>query len=253
MRRFACFLLFAPVLAIAPAAAQVPQVNIASDGPIVGIAVTEMVQSRPDLALFQVGVSTTAPTATDALTQNARKMENVIARIRSAGVAARDIQTTGIGVNPQYSERGRDPATRYEAPRIVGYNASNGVTVRYRKLGEVGALLDALVAAGANNVQGPSFTIEEPAARIVEARDKAIATAQRRADDYARKLGMRGARLLSVTEGAGGQDYGNDIMVSGSRVQTFAVAESAPPPVSPVEPGQISTRVSMFVQYALTR
>ena len=249
MRRLACLLLFAA----APAATQVPQVNIASDGPVVGIAVTETVQSSPDLALFQVGVSTIAPTATAALTENARKMENVIARIRSAGVAAQDIQTSGISVHPQHNNPARQPNGSYSQPRIIGYNANNGVTVRYRRLSEVGALLDALVAAGANNINGPSFTIEDPAARIVEARDKAIATAQARADDYARKLGMRGARLLSVTEGAGGRDYGNDIMVTGSRLQSFAVAESTPPPVSPVEPGQIATRVSMFVQYALTR
>lgn len=249
MRRLACLLL----LAASSAPAQVPQVNIAADGPIVGIAVTEMVQSSPDLALFQVGVSSTAPTATAALSENARKMENVIARIRSAGVAARDIQTSGISLYPQQSEPVRGPGGRYGPQRIVGYNANNGVTVRYRKLGEVGALLDALVAAGANNINGPSFTIEDPAARIVEARDKAIATAQIRADDYARKLGMRSARLLSVTEGAGGRDYGNEIVVTGSRVMNMQ-AEMAPPPVvSPVEPGQIATRVSMFVQYALTR
>ena len=249
MRRLALLLSLATV----PAAAQVPQVNIASDGPVIGVAVVEMVQSSPDLALFQVGVSTTAPTATAALTENARKMENVIARIRSAGVAARDIQTSGISVHPQHSNPMRQPNGTYSQPRIVGYNANNGVTVRYRRLGEVGALLDALVAAGANNINGPSFTIEDPAARIAEARDKAIASAQRRGEDYARKLGMRGARLLSITEGAGGRDYGNDIIVTGSRLMSVQ-AEMAPPPVvSPVEPGQIGTRVSMFVQYALTR
>jgi hypothetical protein len=249
MRRLALLLL----LASAPAAAQVPQIDIASDAPVIGIAVVESVQSSPDLALFQAGVSTTAPTATAALADNARKMDNVIARIRSAGVAARDIQTTGINVHPQYSERGRDPARRYEAPQIVGYNASNGVTVRYRKLGEVGALLDALVAAGANNINGPNFTIEDPAARIGEARDKAIAAAQVRANDYARKLGMRGTRLLSITEGAGGRDYGNDIVVTGSRMMNMQAEMAPPPAMSPVEPGQIATRVSMFVQYALTR
>ncbi|HZF43839.1 MAG TPA: SIMPL domain-containing protein [Sphingomonadaceae bacterium] len=249
MRRLALLLL----LASAPAAAQVPQIDISSDAPVIGIAVVESVQSSPDLALFQVGVSTTGPTATAALAENARKMDNVIARIRSAGVAARDIQTSGISVHPQYSERGRDPASRYEAPRIVGYNASNGVTVRYRKLGEVGALLDALVAAGANNINGPSFTIEDPAARIAEARDKAIAAAQVRANDYARKLGMRGTRLLSITEGAGGRDYGNEIVVTGSRIMNVQAEMAPPPAMSPVEPGQIATRVSMFVQYALTR
>lgn len=241
------------LLLAAPAAAQVPQIDIASQGPVVGIAVTETVQSRPDLAVFQVGVSSVAATATAALTENARKMDNIIARIRSAGVAARDIQTSGISLYPQQRERERGPGGRYETPQIVGYSASNGVTVRYRKLAEVGVLIDALVAAGANNINGPSFTIEDPAARATEARDKALATAQARADAYARKLGARSARLLSVTEIAGGRDYGNDIVVTGTRMMANSVAEAAPPPPSPVEPGQIATRASMFVQYALER
>lgn len=246
------FTAFALLLTV-PAAAQVPQVSATADAPVVGIAVTETVESRPDLALFQVGVSTTSATATAALTENARKMENIIARIKATGVAARDIQTSGISLYPQQSEPVRGPGGRYGPQRIVGYTAANGVTVRYRKLGEVGALIDALVAAGANNINGPSFTIEDPAARVAQARDKALANAQARAADYARRLGLRGARLLSVTEGAAGREYGNDIIVTGSRISAVSMPEAPPPPPSPVEPGQIATRVSMFVQYALER
>lgn len=248
-------LVFAALLLCAPAAAQVPQVNIAADGPIVGIAITETVQSAPDLALFQVGVSSTATTATAALTENARKMENVIARVRSAGVGAPDIQTSGISLYPQQSNPVRLANGTYSQPRIVGYNASNGVTVRYRKLGEVGSVIDALVAAGANNINGPSFTIEDPAARVREARDKALAAAATRANDYARKLGMRGARLLSVTEGAQAQNFDRGGFYVGQESGAVAVSTQSmtPPPPSPVEPGQIATRVSMFVQYALER
>lgn len=248
-------LVFAAFLLAAPATAQVPQVNIASEGPVVGIAVTETVQSAPDIALFQVGVSSTATTATAALTDNARKMENVIARIRSAGVAAKDIQTSGISLYPQQSNPVRLANGTYSQPRIVGYNANNGVTVRYRKLSEVGAVIDALVAAGANNINGPSFTIEDPATRVREARDKALAAAQERANDYARKLGMRGARLLSVTEGAQAQDFGRGMYVGleSGPMPVSVQSMSAPPPPSPVEPGQIATRVSMFVQYAMER
>lgn len=237
-----------------PAAAQVPQVTMNTDAQVVGIAVNETVESRPDLAVFQVGVSSTAATATAALAENARKMDNIIARIRANGVADRDIQTTGISLYPQHNNPVRQPNGSYSQPRIVGYNASNGVSVRYRRLDQVGSLIDALVAAGANNINGPSFTIEDPAARVRQARDQAIETAQARAGDYARKLGARGARLLSITEGAQGRMYGQDrFMRTMDAMAVSAEAAPPPPPVSPIAPGEIGTTVSMFIQFALER
>ena len=246
MRRLLPLLLLASV----PAAAQVPQTNATADAPVIGLFVTEYVESAPDLALFDVGVSSTATTATAAIAENARKMDNIIARIRAAGVAARDIQTTGISLYPQQSNPVRQANGTYSPQRIVGYQAGNNVRVRYRRLGEVGALIDALVAAGANNVQGPQFTIEDPAARLVQARDKALAAAAERANYYARKAGARSARLLSVTEGAQGRIGGRGDL----RVFNVSADAMAPPPVeSPVEPGQVATSVTLFVQYALAR
>ena len=240
----------ATLLLAVPAAAQVPQTQATPETPVVGLSVTEFVESAPDLALFDVGVSSSATTATAAIADNARKMDNVIARIRSAGVAARDIQTTGISLYPQQNNPVRQPNGTYSAQRIVGHQASNNVRVRYRRLPEVGTLIDALVAAGANNVNGPQFTIEDPAARLVSARDKALASAEARANYYAGKAGARGVRLLSVTETGPGRSFGREMGMN-----VMAVSEqSAPPPVmSPVEPGQITTSVTLFVQYALTR
>jgi uncharacterized protein len=241
------------LLAAMPSAqAQIPQVNLPANGPVVGIAVTEMVQTRPDLALFDVGVTSTASTATAAVTENARKMQNIIGRIRAAGIAERDIQTTGISLYPQHSNPPPLPNGSYGQPRIVGYTASNGVRIRHRRLEEVGGIIDALVAAGANNINGPTFTIEQPEVRAKEARERALATAQVRANEYAAKAGARSIRLLSITEGAQGRSYGNDIVVTASRMSTMDVA-APPPPPSPVQPGEIVTSVSMFVQYALER
>lgn len=242
--------LFGLMVAAAPATSQVPQVNLQSQGPVVGISVSETVESAPDLAIFDVGVSTTASTATAALTENARKMENVIGRVRAAGVPARDIQTTGINLHPQHNEPVRGMAGNYAPPRIVGYNASNSVRIRYRRLSELGRLIDALVAAGATNINGPMFSIEDPEARVREARDKALASAEQRANEYARKTGARSVRLLSITEGAQGRyGGGNEIIVTGSRIGGAGMA-AAP---SPIEPGQIATVSTIFVQYALER
>lgn len=241
---------FSLLLLSFPAAAQVPQTNATAESPVVGLSVTEFVESAPDLALFDVGVSSTATTATAAIAENARKMENIIARVRSAGVAARDVQTTGISLYPQQSNPVRLANGTYSAQRIVGYQASNNVRVRYRRLGEVGALIDALVAAGANNVQGPQFTVEDPAARLVLARDKALVTAAERANYYAGKAGARGIRLLSVTESAQGGYYGRERGMM-AQATNMSAPEAAPP--SPVEPGQVTSAVTLFVQYALVR
>ena len=244
-------MIMAGLIAISsPATAQVPQVNLQVQGPVVGISVSETVESAPDLAIFDVGVSTTAATATAALAENARKMENVIGRVRAAGVADRDVQTTGINLHPQHNEPVRGPNGAYTPPRIIGYNASNNVRIRYRRLSEVGRLIDALVAAGANSINGPMFSIEDPEARVRQARDKALASAEQRANEYARKTGARTVRLLSITEGAQGRySGGNEIIVTGSRVG----GGMAPPPPSPIEPGQIATMSTIFVQYALER
>ncbi len=248
-------LLLAGLLGAAQAAAQVPQINLTAGGPVVGIAVNEYVESSPDLALFDVGVSTTAPTASAAITENARQMERVLARVRAAGVVDRDVQTTGINLHPQHSRERPTPDGVYSPPRIVGYNATNNVRVRYRRLKEVGGLLDTLVAAGANNINGPTFTIEDPAARVRQARDKALVAAELRANEYARRIGARSVRLLSVTEGAQGRHYGgNEIIVTGSSIGYGESGGVPPPPaMPPVEPGRIATAVSMFVQYALER
>jgi uncharacterized protein len=244
-------LLLAGLLMTAPLHAQVPQINIAAEAPVIGVAVTDSIESRPDLALFDVGVSTTAPTATAAIAENARKMETVIRRIRAAGVADRDIQTTGISLYPQHNHQRIPDAMPPAPPQIIGYVAGNNVRIRYRRLNELGALIDALVAAGATNINGPMFTIEDPAGRVRQARELALTQAEQRANEYARRVGARSVRLLSITEGAQGRNYGNDIVVTG-RMASMDVA-AAPPPPSPVEPGQISTSMSLFVQYALER
>ena len=111
-------------------------------------------------------------------------MTKVIAAIRAAGVAERDIQTTGINIHPTYRH------VENEEPRISGYSANNSVSLKVRDIAKLGEVLDALVASGANNVSGPSFGIDQPEAVYDEARRKALEQARRRADMYAESLGL---------------------------------------------------------------
>ncbi len=249
MIRYALPLLAA--VAAMPAAAQVPvqpTLQISPDQPVVTIQVSERVERAPDIAQIGAGVTSLAPTASAALAETARKMNAVIARVRSAGIAERDIQTSGISVEPSYSYPARS-ALGDVPPRIVGYRASNSVQLRVRDLPGIGALIDTLVTAGATNVNGPHFAVEEPQAGLAGARDRALAEADRQAADYARRAGARRARLLAVTEGVAnfGRPYEMGMVFAASS-QSRA---SAPP--TPVAPGMVTSAVNLVVTYALER
>jgi uncharacterized protein len=149
----------------------------------------------PDLATVRAGVVTAAPTAAAALADNARATGRVLARLRAAGVAERDIQTARVALEPQYREvEGR-------APAISGYQAVNTLAVRFRDVGRAGPVLDALVAEGANQVSGPDFSLADPDAALDEARTDAVRRARARADLYARAAGLRVGRIVSIEEG----------------------------------------------------
>lgn len=261
MRRMLALALLAA--APVPAAAQVPAPAVVPIGPnsaLLSLTAEGRSRRTPDLAMFTAGVVTQGRTAAEALAENNRQMQAVVAALRQAGIAERDIQTASISLNPRYVHPEREamiraretrepyvPPPEPAAPRIVGYDARNSVQVRVRRVAEMGRIIDALAAAGANEIHGPHFTMDEPRAALDEARSVAVAEARQRAELYARAAGMRVARIVSITE-AGGHYPVDAIMVSGSR----AFGESAPPP-PPVAPGELTLGVNVSVQFELVR
>jgi uncharacterized protein YggE len=181
--------------AIAPAAAA-QQANITQTitGTRLDISATGEVSRVPDVAVITAGVVSRSATATGALQDSASRMSQVLAALKKAGVADRDVQTSNVSLNPEY----RYPQD--QAPQLVGYTASNSVTVRFRDIRNSGKILDALVHEGANQINGPDLVVDKPEAALDEARAKAIAIGRARADLYARSLGMRVARVVSVSE-----------------------------------------------------
>jgi uncharacterized protein YggE len=181
-------------------AAQVPtitaQVPVIS-GTRLDVSATGEVTRVPDLAIISAGVQTLRPTATAAIEENAARMERVRAALKRAGIEDKDIQTSNLSLNPEYQYDQNRP------PRLTGYRATNTVNVKFRDLKRTGAILDALVAEGANQINGPNLTIDKPESALDEARTRAIANGRARADLYARALGMRVVRLISVSEGSG--------------------------------------------------
>lgn len=200
----------------------------------------------PDLALFNAGVTTQGKTAGDALTENAQRMTAVIAALKKAGIAERDIQTSNLSVNPVYGQPKRLPDGSYEQqdPVIIGYQATNQVSVRQRKLDQYGKVIDTLVAAGANQVNGPTFQIDSPDGALDEARLEAMRKARARADLYAKAAGLRVVRILSIGENAGWAPPQPPIMFARE-------AMASAPKASPVAAGELEMTVTVNVSYEL--
>lgn len=200
--------------------------------------VTEGTVSRvPDLATISAGVVTEAPTAAAAMRENANRMSATIAALKKAGVAARDIQTSAINLNPQYRY------TEGKPPVITGYQASNQVNIRFRDVARAGSILDTLVAEGANQINGPSLSVDQPASALDEARIAAVKAARARADLYAGAAGLRVKRILSISEQQGYTPQPYPMVMAMSREKASADTQ--------VEPGEQKLAVTVAVSFEL--
>ncbi|MDG2533448.1 SIMPL domain-containing protein [Sphingomonas sp. HITSZ_GF] len=177
-----------------PAAAQQEARAVPLDGTVLDVSATGSSTRVPDLAVIQAGVVTQAATAAEAMQQNNAQMTKVLAALRGAGVAERDIQTARISLSPQYRYAENKPSV------ITGYQASNQVSIRFRDVAKSGSILDALVREGANDISGPNLTIDKPDSALDEARVDAVKKARARAELYAQAAGLRVDRILAISE-----------------------------------------------------
>ena len=169
-----------------PASAQVsPPPPVAAPPPtVLSLNAEARTFRKPDLAVFSAGVTSQGKTAAAALTANSADMNRVIAALKAAGIADRDIHTSNLSLNPLYAPQvvRADGQVENPEPRIIGYQVNNQVTVRQRKLADYGRVLDTLVSVGANQVNGPSFELDNSEAALDEARRAfQVAQAQARA------------------------------------------------------------------------
>jgi len=201
------------------------------------ISATGSVSRVPDLAIISAGVVTKSTTASGAIADNAARMERVRAALKRAGIGDRDIQTSSINLNPDYRYENNQP------PVLTGYQASNNVSVKFRDIRNSGKILDALVAQGANQINGPSLTIDKPEGAYDDARTKALAAGKARADLYSRALGMRVVRLLSVSEGGG---YRPPVPTA-----MMAQAERSADAKTSIDPGSQDLEVTLMMSFEL--
>lgn len=153
------------------------------------------VKAAPDTVTLSAGVTAQAPTAAAALAGNSGRMQAVMAALKSQGVDDKNIQTADFSVSPQYTD-GNDNQPR----RLTGYQVTNQVSVRLDDVGKLGATLDALVNAGANQVNGIDFSIRDLSALLTQARQQAVADALDKAQTYAKAAGVTLGPILSISE-----------------------------------------------------
>ena len=220
-----------------PASAQQASITQTIAGTRLDVTATGEVTRVPDVAIITAGVVSRSATATAALQDASTRMAKVLAALKRAGVADRDIQTSNVSLNPEY----RYPQN--ESPQLTGYTATNQLTIRFRDIAASGKILDALVSQGANQINGPSLTIDKPEAALDEARANAVAIGRARAEAYARSLGLRVVRVVAVSESGG-----------------YAVPPPTPPMVAmarmeaqstKIEPGEQKLQVSVTMTFEL--
>jgi uncharacterized protein len=205
----------------------------------VQVSATAEVRAVPDTAMISAGVITQSPTAKAAMQANATKMSAVMDAIKAAGIEAKDIQTSGINLQPQYRYAENQP------PVVTSYQASNNVNVRIRKIDGIGPVMDVLVAKGANQINGPSFMLANEEAALDQARKDAVARARKRADLFAEAAGMRVKRIISISE-SGGMQHPMPMMRSMAMETAKAAADT------PVAPGETSLIVTVNMLFELS-
>jgi uncharacterized protein YggE len=190
------------------------------------------VSVAPDIAVIRIGVGTLGKTAREASDGNGKQMTSVLAAIRSAGIADRDVQTSRLSLQPQYDQ------SKSGTARLLGFQVTNQVTIRIRDIDKLPSILDRAIAAGANEMSGIEFVVSEQSKLLDQARDDAVADARRKAEHYARAAGAKLGAVVTIAE------------------------DGAAPPVRPMQamratgvpvaPGEQMLRASVTVSYELT-
>ena len=193
----------------------------------------------PDMASINLGVNTEAPTAGGAMQANAAQMGRIMAALKKAGIADKDIQTSNLNLSAEYDY------VQNQAPKLRGYQAQNQVTVVVHDLTRLGAAVDATVGAGANQVNGVSFGLSDPTAAENAARQAAVKALSAKANLYAGATGYRIARMVSLSEGGG--------YTPAPPQPVFAMARMAKADSTPVAAGELDVRIEINGVYELAK
>ncbi|WP_170181757.1 SIMPL domain-containing protein [Phreatobacter stygius] len=193
--------------------------------------------ANPDLAVVTGGTQIQARTARDAMEGNSRIMRAVQQALREVGVEERDISTSALSLQPtiEYQQN-------TNRPRVVGYSAGHQLTIRVRDLAKLGDVLDRMVTAGANQVDGLQLTVSDWSKKVDEARAAAIADAKRKASILAAAAGARIGRVMRIEEQGAAPPR---------PMPRMATAQAARADAVPVATGDQNFRMSVTVTWEL--
>ncbi|WP_316228134.1 SIMPL domain-containing protein [Bradyrhizobium sp. SZCCHNPS10061] len=216
-----------PGLAQQPASTDFP--------PAISVSGEASVSAPPDLAQIDAGVTSDAKTAREAAEANNTAMAKVLQALKAAGIEDKDYQTSRLSLQPQYAPNRPGQST------VVGYRASNRVTIKLHDVSKVASLIDTVVGAGANDVGNVYFTVAEPSKLLDQAREKAVADARRKAEIYAKAAGVTLGAPLSISE-------------EGTPTPMFRVKTLAAPMAAastPVAQGEETLSIAVSVTWAI--
>lgn len=202
------------------------------------VAGTATVKAAPDIATVEIGVQTFNEEVEAAVAENNRKSDDIISALKANGIAESDIQTSRFNIYPQrdyWDEEGRN--------EIIGYQVDNMVSVTIRNLDSVGEVLQEAVDAGANNIYGVNFTLDDPSSLRDTARVEAVKDARQRAEVMAEAAEIELGDVTSITE----MSYGGPIIAR--EEYDSAVAKGGE--MVPIEPGELELTIQVEVTFAI--
>ncbi|MBY2964509.1 SIMPL domain-containing protein [Rhizobium leguminosarum] len=231
-------LLALPLAAAAPAFAQ----DAKPREPVISVTGDGESSVAPDMAIVNLAVVKQAKTAREALDENNKAMNDVLAALKSGGIAERDLQTSGFSIQPQYNYP-QPVDGQQQQPQLIGYQTINSVTVRLRDLAKLGAVIDQSVTLGINQGGEIQFTNDKPDAAIEEARKAAVADAIKRAKTLSEAAGVKLGRILEINE--------NVPRAMPQPVYRATMMKEAADAAVPVQGGENNYNVSVTVTFAI--
>jgi uncharacterized protein YggE len=220
------------LFALAVAAVALAPLSAPAAEKLITVTGEATVAVAPDMAVIRIGVTSQGKTAHEASDANAKQMTKVLAAIKGAGVADRDVQTSRLSLQPQY-----DP-NKSGTARLLGFLVTNQVTIKIRDTGKLPTILDTAIAAGANEMSGIEFVVSEQSKLLDLARDDAIADAHRKAELYAKAANVKLGKVMAISEEGSGPPR--------------PVIQAMRAGAVPVAPGEQMLRASVTVSYDIT-
>ena len=225
---------------VATTAPDLVRAQTPTEGPVLRVRGSAEVRVAPDLAVVRLGIAEEEPTARGAQNAVNNVAGAILEAVRGVGIAERNVQTVRLVLSPVYSPRG--PGDR-EEPRIVGYRASNTVSVRVENLELVGQVIDAALDVGANQMEGVSFGLQDDQTVRQQALRQAIAEARGKANAMADALGVELEAIMAVTE--------DNVFVRQPVMEAASIMALQGGAPTSVSPGEVSVSASVSIEYRI--